>query len=213
MLDQAVCVFFHTEEIRVLLCLVDRVAAYRTFALFLNLGRGIECLALLAVHSAVVAKIDIALVVELFEDLLDLALMIGVGRADKAVVGCAHQVPETLDLGCDFVDKFLGALACAGRPGLDLLSVLVGTCHEADIVTVRPFIAGNAVRQDDLIAVADMRLAGRIGDCSCDIIFSFILHGGFPPIYTFPYQHRTSAPFSVTRTWISHCAEGLPSWV
>ena len=154
-----------------------------------------------------------ALIVELFEDLLDLALMIRVGRADKAVVGCSHQVPETLDLGCDFVDKFLGALARAGCPGLDLLTVLVGACHETDVKTVCPLIACNAVRQNDLVAVADMRLAGCIGDCSCDIVFSFILHGGFPPLYTIRYQHRTSGSFSVTRTWISHCAEGLPSCV
>ncbi len=158
-LDQAVCVFFHPEEISVLLGLVNGISADGASALFLDLGSRVECLALLTVHAAVMPQIDIALVVELFKDLLDLALMIGVRRADKTVVGRAHEVPEPPDLARDLVDELLGALPRASRAGLDLLAVLIRSRHKAHIETVRPFIARDAVRKDDLIAVSDVGLA------------------------------------------------------
>ena len=191
-LDQLVRIFFHTEEIGILLGLVDQAAADRTLALFLNLGRGIEGLTLLAVHAAVVSEINVALIIELLEDLLNLALVIRIRRADETVVGSAHKIPETLDLACNLVDKCLGALAGAGGSGLNLLAVLVRTGHEADIEPVCSLITRDTVRENNLISIADMRLTGRVRYRSCNIIFSFILHDYIPPSsvrYRRHFQH------------------------
>ena len=85
--------------------------------------------------------------------------MIRIRRADETVIGSSDKVPETLDLACDLIDKLFGALARAGRSGLDLLAVLVRTCHETDIKAVRSLITGDAVRKDDLVGIADMGLS------------------------------------------------------
>ena len=180
-LNQPVRVFFHAEEIGVLLGLMNLAAADGTLALFLNLGSGIEGLALLAVHAAVMAQIDVALVIELLENLLNLALVIRICGADEAVIGSAYQVPEALDLACNLVDELLGALACTCCSGLDLLTVLIGTCHKTDIKAVCSLVAGNTVGKNNLICVTDVRLAGCIGNCRCDVIFSFVLHIYLPP--------------------------------
>ena len=48
--------------------------------------------------------------------------------------------------------------------------MLVGTGLEADIVALLPLKTRDAVCQYDLVGVADMRLAGCIGDRGGDII-------------------------------------------
>ena len=181
MLDQAVRIFFHTEEIGVLLSLVDRIAADGTLTLFLDLRRSIKSLTLLAVHTAVVAEINVTLIIELFKDLLDLTLVVGIRRADKTVIRRIHEIPEPLDLSRDLIYKLLGTLTRAGSPGLDLLPVFIRTCHKTHIEAIRPFVSRDAVRKDDLIAVADMGLAGCVGDRCSNVILSFILHNLFPP--------------------------------
>ncbi len=157
--DQAVGVFPHLEEVGLLLGGMDLAAADRALVLVHDLGGRIESLALLAVEALIVALVDVALVIELLEDLLDLGLVVGVRGPDEAVIGCVDQVPEPLDLPCDLIYELLGGLAGRQRAGLDLLSVLVAACLEIDVIAVCSLISRDRVRQDDLVGVADVRLA------------------------------------------------------
>ena len=63
----------------------------------------------------------------------------------------------------------------------DLLTVLIGTGLEENIITFFSLETRNAVSQYDLVIIADMRLGGRIGNGSCKIIFSFAFHKSDSP--------------------------------
>ena len=176
MFDQAVRILLHLKEIGVFLGLVHFTAAYRTVVSIHDLRSSIECLALSAVQAVVLSQINIALIIELLEDLLYLALMILIRCADKAVIGSVHKVPQPLDLTGYIVDKFLGRLARNRSSGLDLLTMLITSCLEVYVITVRSLISGDTVCQNDLIGVSNMRFAGRVGNRCCNVILSFILH-------------------------------------
>ena len=67
-------------------------------------------------------------------------------------------------LGCD-----TGCLCLQ----FDLLTVLIGTGLEENIITFFSLETCNAVSQYDLVVITDMGLGGRIGNGRCKIIFSF----------------------------------------
>ena len=102
--------------------------------------------------------------------------MVGIRRADKAVIGRIDKIPQSLDLSGCLVDKLLGSLSRDSGSGFDLLAVLVASGLEMDVIAVRSLISGDAVSQDDLISIADVRLSGSIGDCRRYIVFPFIFH-------------------------------------
>ena len=158
-LDQTIGVFLHSEEVGIFLGLVHFAAADGAVFAVDDLGSRIESFTLSAVHSLVIAQVDVALVVQFLEDLLNLTLMVFIRRADKAVVGRVYQVPQSLDLSGHAVDEFLGSLARYRGSGLDLLAVLVTSRLEVDVVAVRSLVSGDTVRQDDLIGISDVRLA------------------------------------------------------
>ena len=58
---------------------------------------------------------------------------------------------------------------------LDFNTVLIGTGLEKDIISTGALISGNGVGENDLIGVADVRLAGGIGDSRGDVIFTLVL--------------------------------------
>ncbi len=188
MLDQAVGILLHLEEIRVFLGLVHFAAADRAVLLIHYLRSSVERLALSAVHSLVITKINVALIVQFLEDLLYLALVIFIRRADKAIIGSVDEVPESLDLSCHFVYEFLGSLAGCCRSGLDLLAVLVAAGLEMHVIAVRFLVSRDTVSKDDLIRISDMRLAGCVCDRCCNVIFPFILHRSFPLLLIFPIK-------------------------
>ena len=156
-------VFGHTEEVRLLRRALDLRAAVGAAAV-LDLRLGKEALAGLAVIALVGALIDVALIVELFEDLLHGRHMLRVGRADELVVGDVHEVPDAADLAGDGVDVLLRGLAFLARLILDLLPVLVGAGQEIDVAALRAAEARDGVGQHGLVGVADVRHAGGIGD-------------------------------------------------
>ena len=87
--NESLSVLAHTEEICLLLGRLNRAAAIRTFAVY-QLGLCKEGLAGSAVHSLVMALVNISLVVELLENLLDLSLVVCVCGADKLIIGSIH---------------------------------------------------------------------------------------------------------------------------
>ena len=173
-LHQAVGVLAHAEEVGFLLRVHDRTAAVRTAAVF-QLALGPEGLAGLAVLALVAALVDIALIVQLFEDLLHLFLVHGVGGADELVIGGVHQVPDLLDLSSDVVHMLLRGDARSLGLFLDLLAVLVRAGLEVYVVAGHALVARDRVGQHDLIGVADVRLRRGVGDRRRDII-GFLVH-------------------------------------
>ena len=173
-LHQAVGVLAHTEEVCFLLGVHARAAAVRAAAV-LELALGPEGLARLAVLALVRALVDIALIVQLLEDLLHLLLVHRVGGADELIVSGVHQIPDRLDLARDLVDMLLRRDAGSLCLLLNLLAVLVGAGLEVDIVAGHALVARDRVGQHDLIGVADVRLRRGVCDRRRDII-RFLLH-------------------------------------
>ncbi len=159
MINEALCVFLHLEEIRIFILLMNGSAADRALVTVHDLRSGIECLTLRAVHALVLTQIDIALVIELFKDLLNLTLMIFIGGTNEAIIGGVHTIPDPADLTGRLIHKLLGCLAGAGSALLDLLTVLVRAGLKVHVVAVCALVACNAVCHDNLVGVADVRLA------------------------------------------------------
>ena len=94
MLNQTVCIFAHFKEICLLLCRLYLTSAVRAFAVY-QLRLGQEGLARRTVHSLVRALVNVPLLIQLFENLLYLLLMILIRGTDKFVIGRIHQIPDT----------------------------------------------------------------------------------------------------------------------
>ncbi len=105
--------------------------------------------------------------------------MIYVRCADKLIVGRIHQIPKTLYNAGNIVYIFLWRDACLLRFDLDFLAVLVRSRLEEHVISLLPLKPRNAVCQHNFIAVADMRLPRRIGDCRRHIRL-FLFHSAFP---------------------------------
>ena len=162
-LHQAVGVLAHAEEVGFLLRVLDRPAAVRAAAVY-QLGLGPEGLAGLAVLALVAALVDVALIVQLFEDLLHLFLVHGVGGAHELVIGGVHQVPDALDLARDLIDVLLRGDARGLGLVLDLLAVLVRAGLEVHVIAGQALVARDRVGEHDLIGVADVRLRRGVGN-------------------------------------------------
>ena len=169
--DEPGGVLAHLEEVGLLLGGLHLAAAVGAAAV-LELGGGEEGLAGGAVHALVGPLVDVALVVELLEDPLDLPLVILVRGADELVVGGVHQIPDGPDVaghpvhvGLRLHPRLLGLL-------LDLLAVLVGAGLEEHVVAHEPLVAGDGVRQHDLVHVADVRRGRGVSDGRSDIVRS-----------------------------------------
>ena len=174
--DQARRIFLHAEEICLFLLRMDISSADRAFSLRRKLRLRVERLALRAVQAVILSLVNIALLIKALENLLNLDDMVLVRRADEAIVGCVHEIPDALNFCRRFVDEFLRLHALFNSTRLYLLPVLIGAGLEPDIVSVRPLITCNRIRKNNLVGIADMRLARRVGNCRCDVVFSFILH-------------------------------------
>ena len=85
MLDQAVRIFAHFEEVCFFFCRCTRTSTVRTFTVH-KLGLGKEGFARSTVHSFIVSFINVSLIIQLFEDLLHLFLMVVIRCTDKMIV-------------------------------------------------------------------------------------------------------------------------------
>ena len=175
MLHESVLIFAHLEEIGFLVLACERASAVGADAA-LRLRIREKRFAGDAVPALIGAFVDIALIVETFEDFLHGLYMVIVRCADEVVVAAAQHIPNFLDFAGDAVHVFLRRDAGFPRQRLDFLAVLVGSGAEKDVVALRALITGDCVGEHDLIGVADMRLARCIGDRRGDIILSFVFH-------------------------------------
>ena len=156
--DESLGIFAHFEEVSFLTGRLYLAAAVRAFAVY-QLGLGEERLTGSTVHSLVVALIDIAFGVHFFENFLNLFLMIIIGGADEFIIRSVHEIPDPFDLRRYVIDKLLRSNAGFLSLQLDLLAVLVGSGLEKYIVALLSLETGDAVCENDLVSVSDMRLA------------------------------------------------------
>ena len=118
--------------------------------------------------------IDISFCVHFLKDLLNLFLVVSVCGTDEFVIGCVHQIPDSLDLTGYVVYEFLWCDSCFFCFELDLLTMLVSSCLEKYIVSFLSLVTCDRICQYDLIGIADMRFTGCIGNRGCDIVFLLI---------------------------------------
>src|SRR5205807_9939028 len=122
--DETVLILAHPEEVVALAQPLDWPLTIRAEPLH-DILFGPETLVEGAVPAGVVGSVDQLLVVEGRERLLDVSLVLGVGRADEGVVRDVEALPEGLELGCEPVAISLGIHRHFLRSLLYLLSVLV----------------------------------------------------------------------------------------
>ena len=173
--DEPLGVLAHLEEVGLLLGGAHFPAAVGALAVY-KLALGPEALAGGAVQALVGALVDVPFVVQVFEDLLDFLLVVIVGGADEVVVRDVHQVELLFDDGGYLVHELLGGQALLGGLQLVFLAVLVGAGLEEHVVALHALKAGDGVGQDDLVHVADVGLAGGVGDGGGEVILSFAVH-------------------------------------
>ena len=174
--DEPVLILAHAEEVALLARRLGGAAAVRAEVALLELRGRPEGLAFGAVLALVGTLVDVALLVELLEDLLhglDVALVRG---ADEVVVLDVHQLPQILGGGDDLIDKLLGRLAGLRGLALDLLAVLVRAGEEIGVVAKLLFEARHRVRGHGGVGVADVHVAAGVVDGRGDVERALFLH-------------------------------------
>ena len=173
--DQPVLILREAEEVAFLARLFHRASAVRTAAV-LELKLRPEGLAGRTVPALVFALVDVALIVELLENLLYGLHVALVGRADEVVVLDVHQLPELLDAVHDMIDVRLRRHAGIARLALDLLPMLIRAGQEKHVVAGLLLEAGHGVRRGRAVAVADMQVVAGVVDWRCDVKLGFFAH-------------------------------------
>ena len=180
-LNEPVLIFAGFEEIRFLAHALDRTAAVGTDMAFLQLRLRPVRFAGGAVPALVFALVDIALLVELTENLLHDHFMPLIGGADKIAVFNVHQLPQLFEIGDDFVHELLRGNALFSGLAFDLLAVFVRTGQEIGIIAAKLFEACHRIRRDGGIAMTDMRVCGGVINRCCDVKSALVCHCETPP--------------------------------
>ena len=170
-----------TEEICFFFCVDNGSAAVGT-ATVLELAFGPEAFAGSAVFALIGALIDIAVFIHFFENALNCGNVIIVGGTDETVVADVHQLPKVLNALFalnDVVNELLRRNACLARFVFDLLTVLVRSRQEHNVVALEAFVACHRIGSYGAVGVSDMELVARIIDRSGNI--KFVVHLDFYP--------------------------------
>ena len=183
--DQPVLILAQLEEIGFLAGLFHGAAAVGAVAV-LQLQFGEEALAGGAVPALVAALVDVALLVELAEDLLHGLHMTLVRGADEVVVIHIHQFPQILDACHDLVHVGLRGHALGSCLALDLLAVLVSAGEEVGVIAFQLLEAGGGVGGDAAIGVADMQVVAGVVNGRGDVVLLLVFHEAFSPSGRFP---------------------------
>ena len=147
-----------------------------TPALFIEVLLLLEGLAALAIQALVLvleqrrlAGLGRARVVEAAEQLLHGELVAGVRGADEAVVRDSELAPSGFEPRRQLVHERARSLLRGFGRGGDLLPVLVGARQEEGRVAGLPMKAGEGVRQNLFVGVAEMRQAVDVVDRGGDV--------------------------------------------
>ena len=160
-LDQAVLVLAHAEEVVLLLDVGGRGLVVRALAV-LQLLLGVETLAAVAVVTAVLPEIDVAGIVDVLQDPADRRLVVVVRGADEVIVGDAAGVPGGPEQRADPVRIRLGLGVVRGRRLSDLVAVLVRAGEQIDVLAPHAVVALQRVRDDGGVGVPEVRLGVHV---------------------------------------------------
>ena len=174
-LQDLVGVVGQLEEICFLTCLLNRPSAIRAAAVD-KLRLRPECLALLAVETFISAFIDIALIVHPLPDLLDPLHVPFLSRPDEVIIRDLHGRPQVLDARDYLIDILLRSNALFDSLGLDLLTVLICSREEHDVVALQPLEACHGVSHDRAVGVSDVQVSAWVVDRCSDVVSAFVLH-------------------------------------
>ena len=108
--------------------------------------------------------VNISALVELGEDLLHRLYVLFVSGTDKLIVADVEIVPSALDHVRNAVHELLRSNASLFGLVLDLFAVLVGTRQKEHVIALQALESCDTVRKDRLVYVADMGLAGGVGN-------------------------------------------------
>ena len=182
-LNQPFGVLLQSEEVGFFTRLFHRAAAVRAAAVF-ELQFRPEGFAGRAVPSLVFRLVDVALIVQLFENLLHALDVAVIGRADEIAVINVHQLPQILDARDNLVHIFLRRDALFLCLALNLLAMLVRAGQEIDIIARQLLEARHRVRRRGAVGVTDVQVAaGVVNGCS-DVkrLLARFTHEFIPPI-------------------------------
>ena len=175
--DKAGRIFADVKEIAFFLNLFNLAAAIGAHsAALLELRLRPERLAGRAIHALVAALINIALIIELFKDLLNACNVVIIRRANKAVVGNIHKLPKAVEPRNDVVNILLRCNSRFRCLAFNLLSVFVRTGQKVNIIAAHSLIACKRVRVHGAIGVSDMQFCTRIVNGRCDVISFLFFH-------------------------------------
>ena len=163
MLHQSVNVLCHLEEISLFLSLLNGSAAVGTLAVH-RLRLCEEGLTGSTVPALIMSLVDISAIVKLLEYLCYRGLVIIVGGTDKVIVGRIHPVPDALYLGSHAVNVSLGSYSRLVSEIFYLLTVLVSSRAEEDVVAHLSFVTRYSVGHNYLVGITEVGLSRCIRD-------------------------------------------------
>ncbi len=167
----------HAEEVVGLLEDLDRLRMDGAHELALVLARArhelARLLVLLAAHAIVpleLARVDVAVVVELLQEEGDPVLVPRIRRADEVVVGDVDRLEQRLPRRLDeLVDPGLRRAVVRDGRAQDLLAVLVGAGEQPGVVAGLAVPAREHVGGDLGVGVADVRHVVHVEDRRRDV--------------------------------------------
>ncbi len=168
-LDQLVLEGTQSEEVVLLLEQVHRGPVDGAQPALQQLVLGVVLLAGHAVEAAVGVLDDPSVLVDPGQELLDGALMPGLGGPDEVVVGNVQVGPGRGKAGSQLIRPLLGGdPMLLGRPG-HLLAVLVGAGEEEDLIAEEPVPPGQGVGVDRRVGVAHVGRVVHVVDRRGDV--------------------------------------------
>ena len=156
-------VALHLEEVVLLHALFRLAVVVRTLAVD-ELLVGQVALASHTVESAVLAEVDVALVVYLLQHREDHGFVAFLRRPDEVVVADVERPPRLVEAVAESVDVDLGRHPLALRRLEDFLAVLVGSGEGESLIAVKAVIARQKIRHHRGVGVADVGFAGGVVD-------------------------------------------------
>ena len=163
-LEQAVLEAAETEEVVLLLDLVDHQLVDRTEVAGEQFLVGVVLLAAHAVLAAIPVELDVAGVVAALQQLDHGVAMAGLGRADEVGVGDVQPGPRVDVLRRDAIHELTRRLADRLGRLLHLEPVLVGARDEPDVLAEQPVPPRERIADDRRVGVAEVRLGRHVVD-------------------------------------------------
>ena len=162
-LEDLVCIVGKLEEVCLFACLLNRSAAVRALAVN-QLALCPEGFTWCAVQTFVCAFINIALLIHSLPDLLDSCHVSLFCSSDEVIIRDLHGCPQILDACNDLINVLLRSNALLDRLGLDLLSVLIGTCQEHYVISLKSLESCHSICHYGAVCVTDVQIGARIID-------------------------------------------------